>query len=224
MIGTASLHAHTFAGLGTGGTVADDPVRAHDLTTDRQLAARILDGDEVAFEELVDRHYGRVSRIAGRFFRRKDAVEEIAQEVFVKAFVSMSTYRAEMPLEHWLCRITVNACYDQLRRKRRRPEAVVSQIVDDPADFYARLAAPAGSPESAYWAREEARLCAEQLLALLTPPERLVLTLMVLEDLSVAEVADLTGWSTANVKIRAFRARGRLRKLIEQATKTGGGR
>jgi RNA polymerase sigma-70 factor, ECF subfamily len=224
MMGSISLTIRTFADLTTGGAVAEDAGRRHDIAADRRLADRILGGDESAFEDLVGRNYSRVTRIAGRFFRQRDAIEEIAQEVFVKAFVSMGTYRAEMPLEHWLSRIAVNACYDQLRRKQRRPETAVSQIVDDPAEFYARLSAPAGSIESAYWEREEARVCAEQLLDLLTPPERLVLTLMVLEDLSVSEVADLTGWSIANVKIRAFRARGRLRKLLETATKTTGGR
>jgi RNA polymerase sigma-70 factor, ECF subfamily len=222
-MGSLSLTAGTFADLGTGGAVADDADRRQDIAADRTLANRILGGDESAFEDLVDRHYGRVSRIAGRFFRQPDTIEEIAQEVFVKAFLSMSTYRAEMPVEHWLSRIAVNACYDQLRRRKRRPETPVSQVTDDSVEFYARLGAPAGSAESAYWAREEARLCAEQLLALLSPPERLVLTLMVLEDLSVAEVADLTGWSTANVKIRAFRARARLRKILETARKTHGG-
>jgi RNA polymerase sigma-70 factor, ECF subfamily len=224
MMGSISLTVHTFADLTTGGAVADDAGRRHDIVADRRLADRVLGGDESAFEELVGRNYSRVIRIAGRFFRQKDVVEEIAQEVFVKAFVSMGTYRAEMPLEHWLSRIAVNACYDQLRRKQRRPETAISQIVDDPAEFYARLSAPAGSTESAFWEREEARVCAEQLLDLLTPPERLVLTLMILEDLSVSEVADLTGWSIANVKIRAFRARGRLRKLLETATKTTRGR
>jgi RNA polymerase sigma-70 factor (ECF subfamily) len=224
MMGSISLTARTFADLSTGGEVSDDAARRHDTAADRQLAGRILAGDDTAFEDLVGRNYGRVARIAGRFFRQYDVVEEIAQEVFVKAFVSMSTYRAEMPLEHWLSRIAVNACYDQLRRRQRRPETAVSQIVDDPADFYARLGAPPGGAESGYWDREEARLCAEQLLALLSPPERLVLTLLVLEDLSVSEVAALTGWSAANVKIRAFRARGRLRKMLETARKTDRGR
>lgn len=196
------------------GGLADSGTKSNDLAADRQLAARIVDGDEPAFEFLVERHYRHVSRIAGRFFRRPELAEEVTQDVFVKAFVSMKSYRAEMPLEHWLSRIAVNACYDQLRRAKRRPETLVSQLSDEPAEFYDRLKT-AGSGDDGYWKREEARLCAERLLEMLEPAERLVLTLMVLEDLSVAEVAQVTGWSSANVKVRAFRARGRLKKILE---------
>jgi RNA polymerase sigma-70 factor (ECF subfamily) len=186
----------------------------HDLVDDRRLAERIVGGDDEAFEDLVRRHFAQISRITGRFFRRPEVAEDVVQEVFIKAFSSMGTYRAEMPLEHWLSRITVNACYDQLRRSKRRPETPVSEIAEDPAAFYERLRAPEDGATSAYWQREEARLCAEELLGMLAPAERLVLTLMVLEDLSAAEVAKVTGWSIANVKVRAFRARGRLRKLL----------
>lgn len=184
-----------------------------DLSEDRRLADRIVQGVEGAFDELVGRCYQQIARISGRFFRRPDIVEEITQEVFVKAFIGMAGYRAEMPLEHWLSRIAVNACYDFLRRKRQRPETVVSQIVDEPGEFFERLRAP---EESEYWEKEDVRLYAEQLLARLSPEERVVLTLMVLEDLPVAEVSKLTGWSPANVKIRAFRARARLRKMVSR--------
>lgn len=221
----------TTVGVGTwelgkfssGGAVAEDE-RTERLAGDRALARRICGGDDAAFEAFVREHFARVSRIAGRFFRHPDVVEEIGQEVFVKAFLAMASYRAEMPLEHWVSRIAVNACYDQLRRKQRRPETAVSQLADDPAEFYARLRAPASSAEGTFWQREEARVCAEEMLAMLAPPERLVLTLMILEDLSVAEVAAVTGWSAANVKVRAFRARGRLRKLLGRAEGAGKGR
>jgi len=181
---------------------------------DRELARRALGGDEEAFADLVNRHAPGVTRIAGRFFRRREVVEEIVQDVFVKAFTSLDSYRGDVPLAHWLSRITVNACYDQLRRKKARPEVSVSEIAEDAPGFLAQLRAPEGSDAAAFWEREEARLTAERLLAMLAPPERLVLTLMVLEDLPVAEVSRLTGWSQSNVKIRAFRARHKLRKLL----------
>lgn len=178
-------------------------------SADRQLARRIGQGDEAAFEELVRRHHPRLSRIAGRFFRRPEVVEEVLQEVFVKAYAAIDGYRGEMPLEHWLSRITVNACHDQLRRQKARPESLVSQLPNE--DGFPERLEPRAEP--GFWEREEARLLAEQLLSLLAPAERLVLTLLVLEELPVAEVARLTGWSRTNVKVRAFRARSRLRKL-----------
>lgn len=199
--------------LAGGGQPVVDDVTDH-LAHDRRTASRVLAGDEDAFAELVCAHHGRVVRIAGRFFRRADAIEEIAQEVFVKAYSGMAGYRGEVPLAHWLARITVNACYDQLRRQRARPEVGFSQLGSDPEAFIASYVGPDGDDGMARWEREEARLAAEQVLARLPAADRLVLTLTVLEGMATAEVAALTGWSTANVKVRAFRARNRLRALV----------
>jgi RNA polymerase sigma-70 factor (ECF subfamily) len=184
------------------------------LVHDRRTASRVLAGDEDAFAEVVRAHHSQVVRIVGRFFRRADAIEEIAQEVFVKAYTGMTGYRGEVPLAHWLARITVNACYDQLRRQRARPEVGFSQLGSDPEAFLASYVGSDGDGVTSGWEREEARLAAEQLLTRLSAADRLVLTLTVLEGMTSAEVAALTGWSVANVKVRAFRARNRLRALL----------
>lgn len=181
---------------------------------DRQLAARILDGVDGAFDELVARHFAHVARIAGRFFRRQEAAEEIHQEVFLKAFTSLRSYRGDVPLEHWLAKIAVNACYDALRRAKRRPESPIDGEVND-------LAA---TDPSGFWRREHARIAADEMLALLAPAERLVLTLMILEDRTAAEVADLTGWTVVNVKVRAFRARGKLKAMLAKGPRDPDGR
>lgn len=126
----------------------------------------------------------------------------------------MGTYRGETPLEHWLSRITVNACYDRLRARRRRREEPVSQMGEEHAFRLENRPGPAGdNPEERHRRREEAEV-ARVLLERLSAAERLVLTLMVLEERSVRDIAALTGWSSANVKIRAFRARRKLRKLV----------
>src|SRR5262245_22273072 len=91
----------------------------NDTSADRALAVRIVSGDSLAFEEFVERHRNQVIRIVARFFRRSEIIEDVCQDVFLKAYTGMSGYRAEMPLEHWLSRIAVNACYDQLRRQRK---------------------------------------------------------------------------------------------------------
>jgi RNA polymerase sigma-70 factor (ECF subfamily) len=188
---------------------AGDEPRGTAPEDDARLVARALDGDDAAFAELARRSYPRVARIAGRFFRQPDVVEEIAQEVYVKAFVALGSWQGQVPLERWLARIAVNACYDELRR-RRRTGPVSSTLVENRV----------GDPD--LWEREETRLWAEEVLARLPAAERLVLTLTVLEDLSVAEVAEITGWSKVNVKVRAFRARRRLRQLL--AADPGGAR
>jgi len=186
-----------------------------DLDADRRLAARICAGDDDAFAGLVRTHHALVARTAGRFFRRPEVIEEIVQEVLVKAFRAMPDYRGDVAIGWWLRRITVNACYDELRRRARRRERPVSEVVDDVGAFLADLPADPGA--AAPWQREESRQAAEAMLARLAPADRLVLTLTVLDERSVAEVADLTGWSRANVKVRAFRARQRLRRELARA-------
>lgn len=183
------------------------PARPEEGPSDRDLVARALSGDGGAFEEVVTAHWAQVARIAGRFFRRPEAVEDVCQEVFVKAWGALPKWKGEVPLAHWLSRIAVNACYDELRRKR--PEGSLEAMAEGSPHALDRLLA-GESPEDA----EAARVTAAQLLARLAPAERLVLTLTVLEELPVKEVARLTGWSQTNVKVRAFRARARLRKSL----------
>ncbi|MBP7867991.1 MAG: RNA polymerase sigma factor [Acidobacteria bacterium] len=133
----------------------------------------------------------------------------------------MRTYRGEMPLDHWLSRITVNACYDRLRSRRRHPEEPVSQLGEEQSFRLENRPEPEGdNPEERQRRREECE-AARALLERLSAAERLVLTLMILEERSVRDIAALTGWSSANVKIRAFRARRKLRKLILPETRKG---
>jgi RNA polymerase sigma-70 factor (ECF subfamily) len=174
---------------------------------DGWLAASAASGDGEAFDELVRRHQPRLLKLAGRFFRRPEVVEEVVQEAFLKAYTSLDGFRGERPFGHWLTRITVNASYDQLRRQRARPETAL-----DEASVLDLLASPDGSES------ELARITAEQLLTRLAPEERLVLTLTVLEELPVRDVARLTGWSIPNVKVRAFRARRKLRRALGGVT------
>ncbi|HEV8268562.1 MAG TPA: RNA polymerase sigma factor [Thermoanaerobaculia bacterium] len=181
-----------------------------DLESDRLLAAAIASGDGEAFSRLVDIHFARLCRIAGRFFRRRETIEDVVQEALVKAYLGIKGYRGEMPLQAWLSKIVVNACYDELRRRKARPERAASELSDDPAAFLER----AGAYETRGAEEKEASLTAERILALLKPEERVVLTLTILEDFSIEEVASITGWSKVNVKVRAFRARARLKKLL----------
>lgn len=171
--------------------------------SDGSLAASAAAGSGEAFDELVRRHQPRLLRLAGRFFRRPELIEEVVQEAFLKAYTSLDGFRGDRPFGHWLTRIAVNASYDQLRRQRARPETAL-----DEASVLELLASPDGSES------EVARITAGQLLARLSPEERLVLTLTVLEDLPVKDVAGLTGWSIPNVKVRAFRARRKLRRAL----------
>ncbi len=181
---------------------------------DVDLARRIKEGEDGALERLVRASHARLARLAGRFFRRSDLIDDVVQETFVRAYRSIHRYRGEAPLEHWLTRIALNVCYDHLRQRRRRGEEPLPAAFTGRGDGWGWPSTEQRGPAHDPWSTEEARIAAEQALAQLGPAERLVLTLMVLEERSVHEVAALTGWSVANVKVRAFRARRHLRLLL----------
>ncbi|MEE8138887.1 MAG: sigma-70 family RNA polymerase sigma factor [Thermoanaerobaculia bacterium] len=162
-----------------------------------RLIARSRNGDSEAFGQLVWRHQRRVFRLAGRFFRQPQEVEDAAQETFLAAWRKLDTYRAEAPFEHWLTRICLNCCYARLRKRRRHEEAIEREP-----------AAPQPDPD--------ARLEVERLLGRLSSQDRFMLLLLYGEGWSVAQVAERLGWSPVNVKVRAHRARRRLRRLMEE--------
>jgi RNA polymerase sigma factor (sigma-70 family) len=183
--------------------------------SDDLLAAMASVGDEAAFERLFVRHRKRVARLIGRFFSVPEAVEDIAQEVFAKMFFALPSYRPDPAASFaaWLSRIAVNACYDRLRRERRRPEDSIARITEQEASrLHARLnhSAAAGDAESELISRD----LATKLLANLRAEDRIVIALLEIDDMPVAEIAKLTGWSTSKVKVRAHRARASLRRIL----------
>jgi RNA polymerase sigma-70 factor (ECF subfamily) len=174
--------------------------------SDEAIVNAVLGGDDGAFAELVQRHKRRVFAAAARFARNDHQLEDIAQEAFIRAFKNLKNFRRDAPFEHWLARITVSACYDFLRRERKHRETAPLDAVDfDLHDAAVDQAIAAGrAREILAWAMQHLR-----------PDEQLVLTLCEIEERSVREVADLTGWSESNVKVRAFRARQALKRVIE---------
>ena len=170
-------------------------------------------GEDSAARALVDRLYPLVIRIVRSHLPRRAAEEDLAQEVFVKLFARLDQYepRAEVPFEHWVSRLAVRTCLDALRAERRRPEWRMSDLSEEQAawvEFMLRDAAVEPAADA-----DAARAAVEQLLAQLPADDRLVLGLLDLEQRSVKEIASLTGWSRALVKVRAFRARRKLRAL-----------
>ncbi|MCG6552144.1 MAG: RNA polymerase sigma factor [Candidatus Magnetominusculus sp. LBB02] len=163
----------------------------------------VLAGDEEAFNELVRRYKRKVFKITARFTRDQFELDDICQEVFVKAFRMLSKYRANAPFEHWLSKIAINCCYDALRKQKSKAGDVP---LEDVAEF---VAAPAYNKEDSYRELYNA-------LNGLSPKDKMIIVLLELEEKSVREVAELTGWSETNVKVRAFRARWKLRRYLEE--------
>jgi len=184
------------------------------VTPDDALAAAAGAGDEAAFEQLFVRHRRMVARLASRFFYRREEIEEIMQESFAAAYFALHSYQGghERSFAAWLSRITVRACYNQLRRTQGREEYTLSE--EETARLTDRLRDE--SAESDVEGGVISRDLADKLLARLGPDERLVLTLLNVADLSVAETAELTGWSASKVKMRALRARNALRRVLHR--------
>jgi len=177
---------------------------------DDELVAAVRSGDEAAFALLFERHRRSVTRLAYRFFYRREQVEDIVQESFANAYFALGAYRGgqERSFIAWLSRITVRACYDALRRSRRA-ESVMSELNQEEEGLLAEKLRDVGKGndiESAAISRD----LANKLLQRLEPDDRIVLTLLSVGDLSVAETAELTGWSVSKVKMRAHRARRRV--------------
>ncbi len=174
-------------------------------------------GDESAFAEIVRRYSPRVFRFASRFFRQRSVVEEAAQEVFLKAFTQLGSYEGRGSMEGWLTRITTNTCLNMVRSAKRRPELTVSDLTEDETSWLDHRLSDAAnesfkSSERSFAAAD----LADRVLETLSPDDRLALTLVDGEDLSIKEVAEATGWSEAKVKVQAFRARRRMRDAVDK--------
>jgi len=184
--------------------------------TEAELIAAVLAGDAASFEPLVQKYSPRVFATARRYARRDSEVEDIAQEVWLKAFDKLKGFRGEAPFEHWLMRLTVRTCYDFLRGHQRNRESVFSDLTEPEGDWLERFVT---QPETVSENAEAARLLIARVLERLSPPARLIITLLEIEDRSVKEIAALTGWSVPLVKVRAFRARAEMRKILAQLPK-----
>ena len=181
-----------------------------------ELIAAVLKGDAASFEPLVQKYSPRVFATARRYARRESEVEDIAQEVWLKAYEKLGSFRGEAPFEHWLMRLTVRTCYDFLRAHQRNRESSFSELSEPENDWLQGFAAaPEASDENA----QAARMLVGRLLERLSPQARLVITLLEIEERSVKEIALLTGWSVPLVKIRAFRARAEMKKILAKMAK-----
>ena len=183
--------------------------------TDAEIIKAVLGGAMEQFEILIAKYQPKVFGTVRRYARKESEIEEIVQEIFIKAFQKIASYRGEAPFEHWLMRMAVRTCYDFLRKHQRNRETAFSEIGDQDFNVEELFASEEVSPEKAGAARQ----LVQELLNRLPPAARLVITLLEIEEKSVKEIAALTGWSVPLVKVRAFRARAEMRKLLAKLDK-----
>lgn len=177
-------------------------------------AARARAGDDDAARALVAHLWPLVARIVQAHRPRRMAVEDLMQEVFMKVFARLEQFRGAVPLEHWVSRIAVTTCLDALRAQRSRPELRMSDLTQPEADALEACARAGDTPHPsmALGARE----LLGRLAGVLSPEDQLVFDLLHVEERPVAEIQRITGWSRAAIKVRAFRARLKLRKVLEK--------
>ena len=193
---------------------AAPPVAAAD---DRELVRRAQREDKEAFEELIRRHQHRVFAVAGGIVRRREDVEDIAQQVFVKAYFSLKRFDQRAAFSTWLYKITVNECWDMLRKKKVRPLVYEADLSEEQAR-QVLSSAEKGKEEPDISDRLEARQRVERLMEGLDERDRLMLILKEVEGFSIEEIAEVLNLNANTVKVRLFRAR---RRVVSQAKAHG---
>ncbi|EFL52675.1 RNA polymerase, sigma-24 subunit, ECF subfamily [Solidesulfovibrio fructosivorans JJ]] len=181
---------------------------------DARVLSEIRAGDVDAYARLVTKYQGRVSGIVAGHAPR-ERVGELTHEVFVRAYRSLAGYRGDSPLGHWLAKVAVRTCHDFWRAEYRRRERPESELSDECRAFVEEAAALESSEAAEETAsRREAKELLAWAMDRLSPTDRMVVTLTHLEERPVAEAAEMLGISVPNVKVRAFRARKKLRGLL----------
>jgi RNA polymerase sigma factor (sigma-70 family) len=170
--------------------------------------------DQVASRQLVEHLYPLVIRIVRSHLPRRVAEEDLAQDIFLKMFTRLAQYQGNVPFPHWVSRIAVTTCIDQLRAQKRRPEFRWADLSENEAEVLSNVMTDERdtTPADALAARE----LVHKLLGMLKPDDRLVIQLLDLEQKTIAEISALTGWNQTLVKVRAFRARRKLQKLFQE--------
>jgi len=178
-------------------------------TVSNELLELAKSGDEDANDRLVELIYPLVTSTVRRHIQRRADHEDVIQEIFVKMFLRLEQFRGLSPFEHWVSRMGVTTCYDWLRKRKARPLQSYSDLNETEAEVVERTLHGSLSDDSLYQ-RDLLDGLLDKLIARLKPREQIVIRLVDLEELSVKEASDLTGWTTSKIKTTAMRARRKL--------------
>lgn len=176
---------------------------------------RVSLGDEAAAREMVEALYPHVIRIVRSHLPRAADEQDLSQDIFMKIFAKLDRFRGDQPFPHWVARIAVNTCYDKLRQQRVRPEFRFADLSEEEARFVENTLTHA-TPEAAGTPGADGSEVVEKLLATLNPVEQMVLRLLDLEQKSVKEIIEVTGWTASKIKVAAMRARRKLAETLKR--------
>lgn len=182
-------------------------------STDRQLVDLTLAGDESAFECIFERHKRYVATVAGRYFKCADEIEEVIQASFIKAYFELKSFRGlhDFSLPSWLGRIAATTCLNILRSRTHKLESHFVDLSEPAVEALAIDLLEKSAEELA-----DRRDLLEKLLASLNPEDCALLQMLYAEEMTITEIAEVFGWSRAKVKVRAFRARHALRRILRR--------
>jgi RNA polymerase sigma factor (sigma-70 family) len=201
------LSATPLAGLGW----SRQETQPEPSSDDADWIASIQQGDEEAASDLVRRLYPTVIKSVRCHLPQRTSEEDLVQAIFIKVFKKLDQFSGLVPLEHWVSRIAVNTCINQLKHEAIRPELRMGDLSEEQERVVQHLiSTDEDLPESQ---GSSARELVEKMLVRLKPAERLIITLLHLEERSTEEVSRLTGWSISLVKVRAFRARRKMHQI-----------
>jgi RNA polymerase sigma-70 factor (ECF subfamily) len=185
------------------------PARARKREEEEELVRLAQSGQEAAFEELIRRHQQRVFGLVNGILRRREDVEDVVQQVFLKVFVSLKRFDMRSAFSTWLYKVTVNECWDYLRKKKVRPLVYETDLSEDQISRLDGAASAERPPESPA-RRAEVHDILDQLLEELPERDRELLVLKEVEGFSVQELAEILDVNVNTVKVRLFRTRARL--------------
>ena len=180
------------------------------------LVKAALQHDDEAARKLVQHLYPLVAKLVGAHRPRRMAEEDLCQMIFIKIFQKLSQFSGKVPLEHWVSRIAINTCLNQIEFEKVRPEIRHADLSDEEVAVVESLAA--SSAELTPDKRFAARQLVEHLLTALKPAERIVIDLLYLQGHSMAEIKKITGWNLPLIKVRAFRARQKMKEQLKKVS------
>jgi RNA polymerase sigma-70 factor (ECF subfamily) len=199
-----------------GGGVADKEPPAPGALNDRELVRKAQRGDKEAFEELVRRHQNRVFAVARGILKRQEDVEDVSQQVFVKAYFALKKFDQRSAFTTWLYKITVNECWDLLRKRKVRPLVYEADFSEEQGRMY-QASENRESEQTDLTVRLDAKQRVERLLGFLDERDRGMLVLKEVEGFAIEEIAEIFDLNTNTVKVRLFRARQRILSQLKKA-------
>ena len=188
-----------------------------DLRPDEEIVAAVLGGDIESFEELILRYQPRIFGMARKYFRNESDVEDLVQTIFTKTYKKLGSFKKTAPFEHWFMRLSVNTCYDALRRRTKQREQAVSDLMFEDESWQNRLDNIPDSEDQE--SLDKANELVHSVMEQISNKARIVLTMQELEGRSIKEISELTGLSSSLVIVQAFRARKEMRAAVERFLK-----